>query len=357
MPVRVGLILSTNIDYHRSIIRGLRAAAPRSWEFIVVPAWERRDGWLSCWNLDGLVYSQDNPALGKAVDALGIPCVNLSYLRGGRAAVLPDNAGCGRLAARFFADLGCASVGFCPMPGQAFSTARSRGMHEEAGRLGLRMVDDAPAEPQRRQGWLRSLPPGSGVLAANDLLALTVLGELRQLGIAVPGGVRLCGVDDDAFAAALADPPLTSIPLPMDGLVAAIVHLLREQLAGRPVPFEPQLIPFPAPVRRASTGPGDGLDRALALMREQLARPLRIPELATAAGMPRRTFEMRFRTAHGMSPLQMLNRLRVDRAAELLRSGDDLAAIARACGLASPARLIRTFRAMRGTTPGRWRRA
>ena len=46
MHARIGLILSTSIGYHRSIIRGLRAAAPRSWEFIVVPAWERRDGWV-----------------------------------------------------------------------------------------------------------------------------------------------------------------------------------------------------------------------------------------------------------------------------------------------------------------------
>ncbi len=355
MNRRIGLLLSTGVDYHRAIIRGLRAAAPRDWEMVLVPAWERREGWLACWDLHGVVYSQDSAALGAAVDHLAVPNVNLSYMRGGRAAVLPDNAACGRTAVRLFADLGCATIGFCPMPGQIFSAARSRSLHDEARRLRLTCLPDAPAEPRPRQAWLRTLPVGSGILAANDLLALTVLGELRLLGLPVPDHVRLCGVDDDPFAAALAEPPLTSIPLPIAAIVQAIISSLSTQFAGRAVRFEPVLVPFPAPMQRASTGASTGLDLAVAMMRNRLAERLPVATLATAAGMPRRTFETRFRAAHGMSPLQMLNRLRAEHAAELLAGGDELAAVATACGLGSTARLIRTFRAVHGTTPGRYR--
>jgi LacI family transcriptional regulator len=53
----------------------------------------------------------------------------------------------------------------------------------------------------------------TAVLAANDLMALGVMQELREAGIAIPQDVSIIGFDDIAFAA-LSTPPLTTVCLP-----------------------------------------------------------------------------------------------------------------------------------------------
>ena len=57
----------------------------------------------------------------------------------------------------------------------------------------------------------RELP--TAVLAANDLMALGVMVELRAAGLEIPRDVSVVGFDDIAFAA-FAEPPLTTICLP-----------------------------------------------------------------------------------------------------------------------------------------------
>jgi LacI family transcriptional regulator len=53
----------------------------------------------------------------------------------------------------------------------------------------------------------------TAVLAANDLMAMGVMVELRAAGLQVPRDVSVVGFDDIAFAA-LAEPPLTTVCLP-----------------------------------------------------------------------------------------------------------------------------------------------
>ncbi len=53
----------------------------------------------------------------------------------------------------------------------------------------------------------------TAVLAANDLMALGVMVELRASGLQIPRDVSVIGFDDIAFAA-LAEPPLTTVCLP-----------------------------------------------------------------------------------------------------------------------------------------------
>jgi LacI family transcriptional regulator len=53
----------------------------------------------------------------------------------------------------------------------------------------------------------------TAVLAANDLMALGVMAELRAAGLQIPRDVSVIGFDDIAFAAS-AEPPLTTVCLP-----------------------------------------------------------------------------------------------------------------------------------------------
>ncbi|MGI8564934.1 MAG: LacI family DNA-binding transcriptional regulator [Pyrinomonadaceae bacterium] len=65
----------------------------------------------------------------------------------------------------------------------------------------------------------------TAIVAANDLMALGAMRELRAAGFRVPHDVSIIGFDDIAFAA-LAEPPLTTVCLPRDELGRRAVEAL-----------------------------------------------------------------------------------------------------------------------------------
>jgi LacI family transcriptional regulator len=71
----------------------------------------------------------------------------------------------------------------------------------------------------------------SAVLAFNDLLALGLLGALRERGVDVPGELSLCGFDDIPFSAYTA-PPLTTSNVPVAELGEEAWLRLFELLGG-----------------------------------------------------------------------------------------------------------------------------
>jgi transcriptional regulator GlxA family with amidase domain len=95
--------------------------------------------------------------------------------------------------------------------------------------------------------------------------------------------------------------------------------------------------------------------RAWAL--ERLEAPLRVPELARAAGMSERTFTRRFRAETGESPTSWLIQQRVRHAQRLLETTDlPVDAVAARSGLGSAASLRVHLRALAGVSPTVYRR-
>ena len=95
--------------------------------------------------------------------------------------------------------------------------------------------------------------------------------------------------------------------------------------------------------------------RAWAL--ERLEEPIRISELARAAGMSLRTFTRRFRAETGESPTAWLIRQRVWHAQRLLETTDlPVDAVADRSGLGSAASLRAHLRALAGVSPTAYRR-
>ncbi|MEU6721392.1 AraC family transcriptional regulator [Nonomuraea sp. NPDC046802] len=91
-------------------------------------------------------------------------------------------------------------------------------------------------------------------------------------------------------------------------------------------------------------------------MREDLARPWTLEELAGRAGLSRASLTRRFARVMGEPPLSHLRRLRMELAARRLReSGEPLAAIARDIGYTSEFAFSRAFSRTFGVAPGRYR--
>jgi DNA-binding LacI/PurR family transcriptional regulator len=72
---------------------------------------------------------------------------------------------------------------------------------------------------------LRQKPMPTAILAANDLMAMGALSELRKAGLRVPEDISVIGFDDISFAA-LTDPQLTTIALPREEIGRAAVEAL-----------------------------------------------------------------------------------------------------------------------------------
>jgi AraC-like DNA-binding protein len=95
-----------------------------------------------------------------------------------------------------------------------------------------------------------------------------------------------------------------------------------------------------------------GLDRARAIIHDQLAEPLDVPMMAKEAGMSVFHFFRAFKTVHGITPHQYRIELRLQKAAELLvRKGLSATEVAAQCGFADKSAFSKAFKKHFGMPP------
>jgi AraC-like DNA-binding protein len=94
--------------------------------------------------------------------------------------------------------------------------------------------------------------------------------------------------------------------------------------------------------------------KAIAWLRANYAKPLRVEDLAAIAGMGVSTLHHHFRSLTGMSPLQYQKQLRLHLARErMLMGGVDAASAAFEVGYESPSQFNREYRRLFGQPPMR----
>lgn len=93
--------------------------------------------------------------------------------------------------------------------------------------------------------------------------------------------------------------------------------------------------------------------RAIALIRDQFDKPLRVEALAEEARMSPASLHRHFRTATAMSPLQYQKSLRLQEARRLIVAGRDVAAAGFAVGYESASQFSREYARLFGSPPSR----
>jgi AraC-like DNA-binding protein len=97
--------------------------------------------------------------------------------------------------------------------------------------------------------------------------------------------------------------------------------------------------------------------RAIRLLREQYARPLRIEDLARHAHMSPSSFHHHFKAVTAMSPLQFQKQLRLQEARRMMFMSDtDVAVVAHQVGYESASQFSREYSRLFGTAPMRDKR-
>lgn len=99
--------------------------------------------------------------------------------------------------------------------------------------------------------------------------------------------------------------------------------------------------------------PAPTLAKVIDYMDEHMGEPVALAELASIANVSRFHFTKLFKLSTGSSAMAFLERSRIRRAEELIRTGEmRLAEIALATGFADQSHFTRRFRRHTGYTPG-----
>ena len=205
-----------------------------------------------------------NRTIAEVFDKAGIPLVLLDRdllpwpERSRYDLVGIDNRRAGYAITSHLIRGGCRRVIFIGRPGSAPTVdARIAGYREAIADAQMNLEPGVcriePDDRARVKETLRRFRP-EGVVCANDFTAARLLKTLTDLGVNVPGKIRMAGIDDVKYASLLSV-PLTTIHQPCTAMGAIAVSTMLERLRQPLLPARDILLNFHLVVR-ASCGSG-----------------------------------------------------------------------------------------------------
>jgi LacI family transcriptional regulator len=324
--------------------------------------------------LDGAILQPFTPAHAAWIKKLRRPVVVTNQRFPGLKipVVSSDEERAGRQAAEFFLQRGYRHFGFAGRLGHPSSDLRKRGFVERLRREGFDCsvfehpfvfegAQFTPGFQPDAAKWLRALPAPVAILAFVDAMGASLMELALQAGRRVPEEIAILGIGNDPVSQEFAHWPLSSIELANRAVGFRAASLLAKMLEGAKPPSEPELVPPLKLHERQSTDVfavnDPAVRRALEFIRANLNRALYVKELAQVAGLSRRPLEKRFRTVLGVSPHAEINRLRAERAKDMLRATTlKMEEIASLCGFEDGRHLSLVFKRMTGLAPRDFRR-
>lgn len=272
-----------------------------------------------------------------------------------------DNAELGRIAARHFLDLG-RFRSFCYMPPPFWGdwiALREQGFQDELAKHGLSCQTFDYTQPIT--SFLKPLPTPVGVFVACDYTAVEVLSACNQAGYDIPVRLSILSVDNDEILCHFTQPTLSSLRpsnIKAGEETAAMLDRLMRRVPARPPLFK--VCPDCTIVERETTRyvpPSSHLvEKALAAMKENLAAPLHVDELARQLGVSRRLLDLRFHELQGESVYNTYLRLKLDEISQrLLTSSVGIGKVAASLNFYDLTQLGRLFKRRFGVTMSEWR--
>lgn len=151
-------------------------------------------------------------------------------------AVLAANTESVRVATEHLVTTGHKKIGFVAgLPGIETASERQAGYEEAISAAGL--VAMVAGGNFRAEGGQRATAEllergATGIVVANNLMAIGAFQAIKHAGLKAPADISLVAVDDPPWAE-LTDPPLTTLAQPVREMAEAAVRLLLGRLEGR----------------------------------------------------------------------------------------------------------------------------
>lgn len=380
----IALLVPASGGYSRGICRGVASYALDHEDWLIFP-YERAEfveppAWLKKGHIDGVIGFVSTPELGRQIQSLGVPVVDVQGEGNcpGAPVIDTDPETVARLAADFFLQAGFMHFAFGGYPGIFFSDRRSAAFCRQLAAHGHAVNLYAPSQrvsasirQQFREmrgleyepalaAWLTGLPKPVAILAPNDIRGQQIITACRDLGISMPSDVSVIGVDNDEILCRLCRPTLTSIAPDLEGIGMLASEMLNRMLEGQFV--EPRLYNHPPTriVERQSTDITTAQNpivlAATRIIRDRACHGISVEQVCDLADCSRSTLDNLFKKHLGRPVAQEMLRVRLGRAMRLLEDSTlAIDEVARECGFLSSTYFCRFFKRETGTTPALYR--
>jgi LacI family transcriptional regulator len=400
---RVVLMMSSGAGYERGLLRGIARYARHHgpWVFFLageqpgvpLPTTEayahrrlsqngrplpRLD--LEGLGATGVIGRLHTPQIAEAVLASGLPVIAMDLTDEQLAPdhplsrvseILPDSYKAGRLAAEHLLDRGFRRFAFCGHRGENWSRLREEGFAQRLQQAGFGYQSYAPPpgrgrlpwhrEQPRVTAWLKSLETPVGLLACNDARGREVIEACAIGKLLVPNDVAVIGIDEDQLLCELSNLPLSSVAFNAEQSGYQAAELLHGMMTGRVKRPQRILVEALRVLTRASSDIIAVEDRdvakAVEYIRDNARRAIGVQAVADFSAVSRRALEIRFQRSLGRSIREEIERVRLDRAKQLLAETNLPAwKIAESTGFSSYNYLSRVFHRVTGGTLAAYRR-
>ncbi|MDC0935716.1 helix-turn-helix domain-containing protein [Pirellulales bacterium] len=374
---QVAVLVDTSTGWGRRLIGGVQkyAAKHGPWHLWVEPRGRSEAMRLPTgWNGDGVIARVSTPRLADQLQACRQPVINISSisLDGCQLPRVTTNyASVAKLAFEYFCDRGYRQFAYLGPLKDDHVRRHAAEFRKETRRVsGDFFLFDHLHESMTRRNWLKrrrdlhdwiaGLPKPIGIFSWATTAGAQLLDVCRYGRIVVPDDVAVLAGDDDDLMCNTTVPPMSAVITASEQIGYQAANRLDRLMAGHPDFNEDELIDPLAVASRQSTEALaiDDLDllRAVRYLRQHATGVVRVSEVAASVPMTRRSLERRFHDVLGRSPLEEIQRLKLERCRELLvTTGMSIANIATASGFGTPEYMTTLFRKRFNTTPLRYR--
>lgn len=191
---------------------------------------------LSSMNANGVIVGTTRPEIREELENYPVPVILLDTLfEVGQvsAYVYCDYYQGGRMAMEHLLECGCENIVCIRGPEGVFSAdTRYQGYVDVCRERGIRLQVlgcdyDFDAGLAMTEELLRTYPDVDGILACNDMVAISIYKILYKKNISVPEQIQLIGFDDITFSS-LITPELTTIHQPIQEMAQRAAELILE---------------------------------------------------------------------------------------------------------------------------------
>lgn len=353
-------------------IRDFRLARLLDLNDLSPPPWRgRADGVI-------LALGSDEASAKQAADWVlsgGVPAVSVAadWFDPRVPVVYVDRISLAELATKHLIECGCKSFLYFGYYYSAGSQARATSMCKTLAMRGHKLIEvssqhlyvgsyedeSAILTETELIKLLGSLKKPIGVWALNDNYARAVCLACEHLDLAVPGQVKVLGVDDLSIAR-MYHPTISSIRTPGEEVGYLAMRELHKMLDGKKGVRSTIEVKATELIERDSTsglaqGSND-LNTALDYIARHACQGVTVDQLVKIVGTTRRTLEKRFQEQLGYSPGDEIRRVRLERAKTLLQQTDlSMSRIAAMIGYEETAAFSKFFRNGTGMSPRAFR--
>jgi LacI family transcriptional regulator len=223
-------------------------------------------------------------------------------------------------------------------------------------------TDFAMSQEQTNLGhWMRQLPKPLSLFVACDRCAHDVLVLSHKEQIRVPEEIAVLSVDNEVMICTRTHPTLTSIQpdFELGGYQAA--DLLNRMMTGKEAKRRSVLVPVKRIVERGSTAPccmaGRMVQRACEFIGEKACEGIGVEDVAHHLNVSRSLADLRFRQVKGQSILSVIQVVRLEHVARLLRTTAlPIKDIGELCGFGNENYLKQRFKKSFGVTMREYRK-